>query len=76
MDPTALYYTLSTIALALAGAPAVLVAFVLFKLADLDRAIQPAQYELQGRQQENWPKLWDILRVSGLTGLEETMGSL
>jgi hypothetical protein len=68
-----LYYTLSTIAQTLAGALAVLVAFVLFKLADLDRAIQHAQFELQGRFGE-WGEIWDILRVGGLKKFDEGHG--
>jgi len=47
MEPNALYYTLSTIAQTLAGALAVLVAVVLFKLAALASAIAP------GRQRQD-----------------------
>ena len=39
MDANALYYTFSTIAQTLSGAVAVLVAFVLFRLNDLDKKI-------------------------------------
>jgi len=70
---TALFYTLSTIAQTLAGALAVLVAFVLFKLADLDRAIQHAQFELQGRFDE-WVEIWEGLRVGGLKEFEKGHG--
>jgi hypothetical protein len=40
MDTNALYYTLSTIAQTLAGALAILVAVVLFKLAALKQIIE------------------------------------
>lgn len=68
---TTLYYTLSTIAQTLAGALAVLVAFVLFKLSGLDGAMHLAQYELQGQYGSDWRKLWDALCAGGLEGLEK-----
>jgi hypothetical protein len=71
----ALYYTLSTIAPSLAGALAVLVAFVLFRLTELDRAIQQAQSDLQMRLTD-WPKWWEELRVNGPEVLKEGVPSL
>ena len=57
MDATALYYTLSTIAQTLADALAVLVAFVLFRLARLDGAVTTGQANIQARATE-WEPLW------------------
>jgi hypothetical protein len=73
MDPTALYYTFSTIAQTLAGALAVLVAFTLFGLAKLDEAIRKGQEGLLGRYSDA-PKRWEVLRVGGLKGLEADVG--
>ena|SRR5215471_7596324 len=50
MDPNAIYYTLSTIAQTLAGALAILVAFVLFNLHRVDSYLDESRgFGLQGR---------------------------
>jgi hypothetical protein len=69
----ALYYTLSTIAQTLAGALAVLVAFVLLRLSRLDDAITQGRAELQSRYGD-WAKLWEALRTGGLEGLRRING--
>src|SRR5215467_107512 len=60
----AIYYTLSTIAQALAGALAVLVAFVLFRMADLDRALIAGRLTLR-RHEAYYPQTWDMLATKG-----------
>jgi hypothetical protein len=53
VDATAIYYTLSTIAQTLAGALAVLVAFVLFRLSHLSELVRHA-----GRSWQPSTPLW------------------
>jgi hypothetical protein len=60
----AIYYTLSTIAQTLAGALAVLVAFVLFRMADLDRALVAGRITLRG-QEAYYPQTWKMLAEEG-----------
>src|SRR5262249_57803030 len=69
MEPNALYYTLSTIAQTLAGALAVLVAVVLFKLAALASAMAPGK-EMLG-DMTNLQTTWPILVNEGLEALAE-----
>src|SRR5438552_14083905 len=69
----ALYYTLSTISQTLAGALAVMVAFVLLKLPAIDSAITEARLSLR-----NWEeiapieKTWPILVERGVQGLAQS----
>src|SRR6266436_1003372 len=56
----AIYYTLSTIAQTLAGALAVLVAFILFRLGRLDGAVTTGQANIQARATD-WVPLWKSL---------------
>ena len=56
----AIYYTLSTIAQTLAGALAVLVAFILFGLGRLDGAVTTGQANIQARATD-WMPLWFAL---------------
>jgi len=72
LDPQDLYYTLSTVAQALAGALAVFVAFVLFRLAHLDQDVLVALSDLQGKH-SGWEKFWKALRDGGLPKLDETL---
>jgi len=67
----ALYYTLSTIAQTLAGALAVLVAFVLLRLSRLEDAIARGRADLQNHYPSNWERLWDALKVKGSEGLDK-----
>jgi hypothetical protein len=60
----AIYYTLSTIAQTLAGALAVLVAFVLFRMADLDRALVAGRIPLR-RNEAYYPMTWEMLAREG-----------
>lgn len=70
MVENALYYTLSTISQTLAGALAVMVAFVLLKLPVIDGAITQARLYLR-----NWETIrpieetWPILINEGVQGL-------
>ncbi len=64
----ALYYTLSTIAQTLAGALAILVAVVLFKLAALNKAIETAKESLQDLGTDEGIT-WPILRDQGVKAL-------
>lgn len=73
MDATAIYYTFSTIAQTLAGALAVLVAFTVFRLAKLDETIRTGKTELT--RYSDWPRRWEALRVGGLKGLEDDLGT-
>jgi hypothetical protein len=75
VDATTLYYTFSTIAQTLAGALAVLVAFTLFGLAKLDEAIRKGQAGLLDRYSDP-ARRWQVLRVGGLKGLEDDLGSV
>jgi hypothetical protein len=61
---TALYYTLSTIAQTLAGALAILVAVVLFRLATLKGESEAARTFLQQRG-INMHRGWPVLRDTG-----------
>jgi hypothetical protein len=61
---TALYYTLSTIAQTLAGALAILVAVVLFKLTGLAQTIERGKDEIRGLNLEV-ATAWPILRDHG-----------
>jgi hypothetical protein len=64
MDPQALYYTLSTIAQTLAGALAILVAVVLFRLGARRTLIDAAKDTL--RSQSVAPSVyWPVMRDSG-----------
>jgi hypothetical protein len=69
------YYTLSTIAQTLAGALAVLVAFVLFRLTEFERVIRQAQAALQLRS-ENWREGWELLLEGGIEGLKQKASNL
>lgn len=64
----ALYYSLSTIAQTLAGALAILVAVVLFKLAALSKAIEEGKDFLLERHADA-ARSWPILRDSGFEAL-------
>jgi hypothetical protein len=68
-----IYYTLSTIAQTLAGALAVLVAFVVLKLSALDGAIGNALYEIQSRHVA-WDTIWAALGKSGMEGMDKATG--
>ena len=61
---TALYYTLSTIAQTLAGALAILVAVVLFRLGALGGSIERAKATLRAYSVEP-TKYWPVLRDHG-----------
>lgn len=65
---TALYYTLSTIAQTLAGALAILVAVVLFKLAELSKMIDTAKATLASHSVDP-ARFWPTLRDEGHEGL-------
>jgi len=51
----------------------VLVAFTVFRLAKLDEAIRTGKTELT--RYSDWPRRWDALRVGGLKGLEDDLGT-
>jgi hypothetical protein len=67
---TALYYTLSTIAQTLAGALAILVAVVLFRLSTLGRVIEDGKAEMRARNIEP-TQAWSVLRAGGFDALVE-----
>jgi hypothetical protein len=69
---TALYYTLSTIAQTLAGALAILVAVVLFKLASLSKAINTGMAVLRLIPMD-LATIWPILRDRGVSALAENV---
>jgi len=71
---TALYYTLSTIAQTLAGALAVLVAVVLFRLQGIEDLIGRGQALLQ-RRPTPYAESWPILLDQGWQALAEFMKS-
>src|SRR5262252_3564301 len=60
----AIYYSLSTIAQTLAGTLAFLVAFVLFRMADLDRALVAGRLTLR-RQEAYYEETWELLAREG-----------
>jgi hypothetical protein len=64
VDPQALYYTLSTIAQTLAGALAILVAVVLFKLTGLAQTIERGKDEMRALNLD-MATAWPILRDHG-----------
>jgi len=66
----AIYYTLSTIAQTLAGALAVLVAFVLFRMADLQRALAAGAATLR-RQEAYYPQSWEMLAREGVEAVRQ-----
>ena len=68
MDTNALYYTLSTIAQTLAGAMAILVAVVLFKLSSLAKSIETAKERLDNAGVAPF-KYWPVLRDHGVETL-------
>jgi hypothetical protein len=73
---TSLYYTFSTIAQALAGALAVLVAFTLFRLAKLDEAIKDGRGGLIGYTHfSDRQKHWEALLADDAEGLEKSLGA-
>jgi hypothetical protein len=76
---TALYYTLSTIAQTLAGALAVMVAFVLLRLKDLEDNVGSGQAVLVSKSgtvpfAESWPL--GVIRTAGpgLSRGHDTLG--
>jgi hypothetical protein len=72
LSENALYYTLSTIAQALAGAFAVLAAFVLFRLLAVDRAIQEGKNLLRLYDDVvPYVETWAALRQSGWLGVDQ-----
>ncbi len=70
----ALYYTLSTIAQTLAGALAVLVAIVLFRLQRLEDLISKGQALLQSKSTP-YAESWPILRDQGWAAVSDFMTS-
>ena len=71
MMENALYYTLSTIAQTLAGALAVLVAFVVFWLSTVDADIRKARSFLNSRLTNRDPAtLWTELAEKGVQALD------
>jgi len=74
MDPTALYYTFSTIAQALAGAFAVLAAFVLFRLPAIEQTISRGLRRFEAYRAYIPPD--EVRRIAmgeGLDALEQRM---
>jgi len=72
LNENTLYYTLSTIAQALAGAFAVLAAFVLFRLPAVDRAIQEGKHLLRYHDDVvPYVKSWAALKESGWKGVDQ-----
>jgi len=72
LSENALYYTLSTIAQALAGAFAVLAAFVLFRLLAVDRAIQEGKSLLRLHDDVvPYIETWAALKQSGWRGVDQ-----
>ena len=70
MDATAIYYTLSTVAQTLAGALAILVAVVLFKLTALRSVIDTGKDTLRSYSLE--PAVyWSVLRDHGYQAMAE-----
>jgi hypothetical protein len=67
----ALYYTLSTVSQTLAGALAVMVAFVLLRLPGIDSAIRSGRHWLHQRGEHGWPfeQSWPLLLARGWEGL-------
>jgi len=72
---TALYYTLSTIAQTLAGALAVLVAVVVFRLAALDKTLDAGRDVLRGLPGIPYEETWPVLRDRGYPALEALLAS-
>jgi type IV secretory pathway VirB2 component (pilin) len=70
VDPNPLYYPLSTIAQTLAGALAILVAVVLFKLAAFSKAIEEGKNFLLERRADP-ATAWPILRDKGFEALAQ-----
>ena len=65
MDPTALYYTFSTIAQALAGAFGVLAAFAILALTRIETEISSARDTVMELRQP-WGPAWETFRQHGL----------
>jgi hypothetical protein len=77
MDATALYYTFSTIAQTLAGAFAVLAAFVLFRLPAIEKTISSALDQFARYKQYIQPE--EVLRIvldEGFDALERRMRTI
>jgi len=72
VDANALYYTFSTIAQTLAGALAVLVAFVLFRLRDLDKKIDLGNERLRALG-EPYLEARITLRKHGMAALKKLL---
>ena len=71
MSDTALYYTFSTIAQALAGVFSVLAAFALFRLTGLEHNIATGQNALRSVTVLPYEQMWPVLRDRGYEALLE-----
>jgi hypothetical protein len=74
MDPTALYYTFSTVAQTLAAGFAVLAAFVLYRLQGMERELLEANAVFARlREYISVPDIWSILTTEGFEALDARM---